>query len=107
MSWWVEFTPKFNGTSLIFEPDWSQPDEVLSTDSCLSGGKGFAQGRFFHWEFPREITELNLNINQLECLTLVVAVKLWQKYFPRKRILLQCDNMTMVSVVNSGGGGEG
>ena len=68
--WWIEFAPKFNGVSLMLENDWCLPNELLSTDSCLTGGGGFSQGDFFHWSFPRYILDLNCNINQLECLDL-------------------------------------
>ena len=100
--WWIEFAPKFNGVSLMLANDWCLPNELLSTDSCLTGGGGFSQGDFFHWSFPRYILDLNCNTNQLECLTLVIAIKIWGRKFQRKRILVLCDNTVTVQAINSG-----
>ena len=77
VTWWCTFAEHYNGMSLMLEVEWKQPDWMMSSDSCLKGGGAFSQGEYFHWEFPQEVLNLDLNINQLECLTLVVATKLW------------------------------
>ena len=77
INWWIEFATKFNGTALMMKNMYSLPDRVISSDSCLTGGGVYSNGEFAHWQFPDEITELNCDINQLECLMLVIAVKIW------------------------------
>lgn len=100
INWWIEFAPQFNGISLMLDLEWSEVDALLSTDSCLTGGGGFAKGDFFHSEFPQEVIELQLDINQLECFTLVVAVKMWHNKFPRKKLMVNCDNQVTVTCIN-------
>ena len=57
---------------------------------------------YFHREFPPFIVDMNLNINQLELLTITVAVKLWAGALSCKKINFYCDNMTSVMVLQSG-----
>ena len=101
ISWWQEFAPKFNGVSLITDKWWSKPDEVVSTDSCLDGGGTYFEGNFCHWKYPSAVLRQNWNINQLECLMLVMACKLWAPRLRRKKLVILCDNQISVLAVNS------
>ena len=100
--WWLEFAQNFNGVSLMLETDFSAPDQVISSDSCLTGGGGFNGTEFFHWSFPEKLRKLSLNINQLECLVLTMAAKLWIANCQRKKLILKCDNLNTVLAINSG-----
>ena len=102
VNWWIEFAPCFNGVSLITETWWSQPDCILSSNSCLSGGGCFFSGRYIHWKFPIQIVDNQLDINQLECMMVVIALKKWGKLLKRKRIVINCDNQNTVLAINSG-----
>ena len=102
ITWWREFAPQYNGVSLMLEDSWGLPDLLLSTDSCLTGGGGFTGQEFFHFEFDEEFKPVCTDINQMECVVLVVALKLWAKDFPRKKLVLQCDNAVTVQAINSG-----
>ena len=62
------------------------PDAIFSSDSCLSACGGFWQGNYFHSVFPDFIINKNWNINVLELLSIVICMKLWDKYFKGKRI---------------------
>ena len=88
--------------SLIHDIDWGNPDETLSSDSCLTGGGGFAEGEYFDWKFPDEILRLNLDINQLECMVVTICLGLWGNSFSRKKITLFCDNNVTIAAINSG-----
>ena len=100
ISWWIKFAPKFNGVSLMTEIDWSDSDELVSSDSCLSGGGAFnsISQEFVAWKYPKQILELGLQINELECLMVVVMVKLWGAQLARKKLTIQCDNMSQLKV---------
>ena len=100
--WWREFAPTFNGISLMLDPWWSQPDEILSSDSCLTGGGAISNNEYIHWLYPKKLADLKLNINVLECLMVVVAVKKLGQPLARKKLLLQCDNRNSVLAINSG-----
>ena len=88
--------------SLIPEVKWCTPDMVVSSDSCLSGGGSFAEGKFFKWKYTQEILNKQYAINELECLNVVLCAKLWGGTFQRKKIEMLCDNTTTVQCINSG-----
>ena len=100
--WWIEFAPRYNGTSLITEMWWSKPDHVVSSDSCLTGGGCFFHGNFIQWKYPPAILKKNFNINQLECMMVVIAMKTWGKMLSRKKLIFNCDNLVSVESINSG-----
>ena len=87
--------------------EWSPPDEVVSTDACLSGCGAWIEGECFSTEFPQHILALQLHINALELLTIAVALKIWGDRWKGKRIQVFCDNMASVNVINSGATREG
>ena len=105
LQWWKKFMNQFNGVTMFPESKWYAPDQLLSTDSCLSDCGGWLQGEFFHCEFPMEILSLvgsSIAINELECPAVVVALKAWQQKLPNRNILLHYDNSTTVQVINNG-----
>ena len=74
---WKNFLCVYNGVSLIPIHDWSDPDIIFSTDSCLTGCGGISHRFYFHRQFPDFITAMNLSISALELLSVTVALKLW------------------------------
>ncbi|CAC5376459.1 unnamed protein product [Mytilus coruscus] len=100
--WWVNFLPHYNGISMMMLEEWSKPDEVFSSDACLSGCGGWFSGKFFHQVFPEFIIDSNLHINCLELLSIIVCLKLWAQCFRGKKIRIMCDNITSVTVINTG-----
>ena len=101
IQWWKEFAPIFNGTVLMLDNVWSEPDAHISSDSCLTGGGAFTDGFFFHFEFPDVILKKCNNINQLECVVLVIAVAKWASLFTRRKIQSNCDNQVTVQPINT------
>ena len=102
IDWWIEFAPSYNGVSLMVENDWTEPDVIFSSDSCLRGGGALTQTKFVQWNYPKKITDMKCNINQLECLMVVVALKLLGDGLNRKRLVINCDNQVSVLAINSG-----
>ena len=100
--WWKKFMVTFDGITMFPESRWSRPDAFFSTDSCLTGCGGWAHGAFFHCTFPQKIAELKLAINELECLAIVVALKLWGPSYRDCNLLLYCDNHVTVDIINKG-----
>ena len=100
--WWEKFLSQYNGISIMLYEDWSKPDEIFSTDSCLSGCGGFFNGRFFHSEFSEQIKQRKLDIGMLELITVIVALKIWGLYLRGKRIIVYCDNLSVCQILNTG-----
>ena len=102
IEWWRTVAPLHNGVSLIINKYIPDPDKIISSDSCLTGGGCYCQGEFAHWKFPQEITSLNRHINELESLMVTIALKLWGDRLARMRVTMLCDNKTTVHAINSG-----
>jgi hypothetical protein len=102
IKWWNEYLPTFNGIALISTVRWSQPDEVVASDACLSGCGATCGKEFFHKEFPELVLRKNWHINALELLSLIVALTVWAKKLSGTRATVLCDNMATVWVINTG-----
>ena len=102
IKWWKEFLPQFNGVSIIYTSCWSSPDEVFAPDACLTGCGGCSGSRIFHKEFPADVLVQFPFIHQLECLAILVAVRLWGSAWKGLRLTVFCDNEAVVQVLNSG-----
>ena len=61
----------------------------------------FSGSEYFHAEFPQFISRLNWDINCLELLAIVVACKLWGHRWRGMQLIVFCDNVCSVSVLNS------
>lgn len=102
LQWWNIFLPLYNGVSMMFLEDWSKPDEFVACDACLQGCGGLSTEEYFHTTFPSAILKQDLNINALELLTIVICLKLWAHKLKGKRLVVNCDNLASVTVLNTG-----
>ena len=103
--WWAVFLDQFNGISMIPEAGWRTIDSVISTDACATGIGGFAEteGEYFHAVVPSDILDdPSVHINELECLAVTLALRIWGERLQRCNLLLHCDNQSTVDVINSG-----
>ena len=88
--------------SFINSTDWSSPDEYVASDACLSGCGGVCGSEGFHSEVPDFILRQSLHISALELLSIVVCLKLWCNCLSNRRIVLVCDNLASVILINTG-----
>ena len=71
-------------------------------DACLVGAGRTLDESYFHCEFPEFIHNEKLHINNLELLTIIVAVKRWGSLWAGKKLVINCDNKASVLLQNSG-----
>ena len=103
LHWWGTFLSQYNGVSIIKIAPWITDPLFLSTDACLTGAGGFFEGFFFHTPFPDFVlSSFGHDINTLELLAIMAALKLWGDRLRGKRFLLHCDNANSVLALNSG-----
>ena len=103
LNWWRNFISAYNGITMIPESRFSAPDRVISTDSSLKACGGWARGQYFHLPYSNKLlSNKSIHINELECLAVVVALKVWGESCRGKNLLLHCDNQSTVDVVNKG-----
>ena len=103
LRWWCTFLPQYNGTSLIKTDPWINHPHYLSTDACLTGAGAFFNGFFFHAPFPEPVlAEFGNDINTLELISIMAALKLWGSHLRGQRFILQCDNANSFQALNTG-----
>ena len=100
--WWNRFLPLYNGISLMEYENWSKPDAIFSSDSCLTACGGFWKGCYFHAEFPESILRQGHHISALEILSIILCLKLWGRNFKGHRIVVFCDNQSVCQIISSG-----
>ena len=100
--WWDRFIQTFNGVAMMPWQEFGEPDSELTTDACLEGGGATFQGEHITFAFPQHIRDGLHNINFLEFLTVIIAVKVWKDQLKGKRLIIHCDNMVTVYVMNTG-----
>ena len=102
LAWWEIFLTDYNGISCIPDNIWSRPNEIFSSDSCLSGCRACSSTNYFHFELPDSIIRQGQFINQFELYVILIAVREWAPMFSNKNILIYCDNQTSVQVLHHG-----
>ena len=102
IDWWLDMARDFNRVSLILQNETPETDKYMASDSCLTGGGGYMQGCYLQWAYPQKLLDLGCDINQLECLMVVLCVLKWGKSCARKRIKIHCDNRNSVLAINTG-----
>ena len=95
----------YHGVSMITSNNWSSPGEVFTTDACLTGCGGICACYYFHVEFPEFISIQRLDINYLELLTIVVALKLWGHLWRGFRLTVRRDKELGPSIHSLRAGG--
>ncbi|XP_066263255.1 uncharacterized protein [Branchiostoma lanceolatum] len=103
LDWWRRFLHDFNGVSLIAPAILTAPDDIVATDACSTGCGAFSNGQFFHAVFPDFVLrKYTSKIHVLEMLTIVVAARKWSHRWTGVTVLVYCDNIACVHVLNSG-----
>ena len=102
---WQKFISGWNGAGFFLSTAWVDSDSLsLYTDASGTLGFGGIFGsKWFHghWEHHQQLSQPDMSIAWQELFALVVACHLWGSDFANKRILLFCDNESVVSIVNS------
>ena len=98
--WIVRFLNTFNGKTMM-KPHTAE--RVCFVDTCPQGGGCSSKGHgFYMLQFPEYITKFNFCIAALEAFNLLLAVRLWAGEWSGLKVLIFCDNWSVVCAVNSG-----
>ena len=84
----------------MWHDQFEEPDYILATDACKTGLGGICGDEYFH--FKLRLPYVNYNIAYLEVLAVIMALKCWKNRLWAKSIVMQCDNMSVVQVLNGG-----
>jgi hypothetical protein len=97
---WLSFLHGFNGVSIFVEPDWSASSTVnLFSDASGLGFAAVYGSRFLIGSWPPSWSPYSIALKELFPITL--AIEMWGPLLSSKRILLHCDNQSVVSIINA------
>ncbi len=97
-AWWIAFIEQWNGISVLPKP---QPEFHFSSNASGSVGCGAAWGaQWFQIIWSSEWLEENISTKEL--LPIAAAVAIWGRHRQGNSIRCHCDNMAVVSAINSG-----
>ena len=102
LNWWLQFLPKFDGTSLIWLQEEYQEHSTIETDASLIGGGATYGKEFIHFKFTHDNLKQTANIAQRELFTILVAIKIWKKRLTGKLIRVKTDSMNSMFALNKG-----
>ena len=72
---------------------WRNDPLYLSINACGTGAGGFFAGQYFHTPFLHFVVhQFGHDINILELLTVMAALKLWATFLRGQRLVLRYDN---------------
>ena len=99
--WWDTFLKSWNGVS-IFPPSLSQhPRHHFYSDAAGSFGCGAVwENHWFPYQWPP--SSRGSAIATQELLPIFVACMIWGPWWKDSSVLVHCDNLAVVQVVNSG-----
>eukprot|EP00732_Lithocolla_globosa_P001096 Lithocolla_globosa_v1_NODE_493_length_3897_cov_316.316502.p2 type:complete len:317 gc:universal NODE_493_length_3897_cov_316.316502:1840-2790(+) len=106
ISWWRTFLTKWNGRSLFLFAHWSTSSDMLlqlATDASGEIGAGAIWGnKWFNFRWPEWCTKERYSIQWKELYVIVAAAATWGSQWTRRRILFECDNESMVKLIENG-----
>ncbi|XP_068761877.1 uncharacterized protein [Montipora capricornis] len=106
ISMWLTFLTHWNGVSLFLGGDvLSSPDLQLFTDASGSHGYGgYRNGEWFQApRLPQHLLNptMGISIDWQELFAIYIACYLWAPSWSGKHICMWCDNLPVVSIINS------
>lgn len=104
LGWWDVFLVTWNGISLLqcaCSPLTSNYDHSIQTDASGSWGCGaFLEGRWLQMQWTPEWIPVNIMAKEL--LPILLSCAVWGPQLARKKILIQCDNSSVVAALKKG-----
>lgn len=102
LKWWWDFLPRFQSSYILWPEQFMEPGEILQTDSSKRAIGAICKNCYFHSRFPDWMEAQDRNIADLEMLGVLFACKKWTQLLQKKKIVIRCDNMAVVEVINNG-----
>ena len=97
LQWFKKILPQFNGVTIYKKPTIDEAD-ALHLDACLTGIGGIWHDRVYSSPAP-VIPGFELKIVHLEMINVLVALRIWGKFWQHSQVKIYCDNLAVVQVV--------
>ena len=106
--WWATFLKTWNGVSLLQETSLTHITHHAWTDASGSFGCGALRGTswlLLQWpqayrDAQQKLKEASITLKEL--LPVVLACAVWGREWANASVLIHCDNLGAVAVINSG-----
>ena len=101
VEWWVRYAESWNGISMMHIGQEVPPEVTVTSDASGTWGCGAYSGE--HWfmlKWSGSLADYHITIKEL--IPVVIAAVLWGQSWRGKSILIQCDNMAVVHIINQG-----
>ena len=102
---WTLFHEQWNGVSFFLNDEEINADDLqFFTDATPNGYGGFFQGKWFAGKFEDNLVPADTKASMalFELYPIVLAAVLWGHMWSRKRIVVNCDNASVVDIINCG-----
>ena len=98
LNWFIQFLTQFNGTVMFHT---SRPHHEVFVDASLTG-MGASWGTNVYAVTRHLWATIGLNINQLEMLNVLIALRLFAKYWQNQCVEFRIDNKAVVYALQKG-----
>ena len=98
--WWHTFLTEWNGVSLLRRDNdnWT-PEHCIQTDASGSWGCGaFWDNHWLQWYWPQKWARHNIMAKEL--IPIVLSCVVWGRQLAGRRVLIECDNFSVVAAVS-------
>lgn len=110
IEWWYTFVERWNGVSLMRPSTGARRSVHIWTDASGHFGCGAyapATGEWIQAQWPHTYAERELQLRDesialKELLPIVLACGVWGSEWSNQTVVVHCDNMSVVALVNSG-----
>ena len=101
LAWWHAFVQHWNGLSILHTPSLSPSQLTIQTDASGSWGCGAVFNHLWlQWQWSD--TWAPRDIMAKELVPVVLSCAVWGPLLARQPVLLQCDNLSLVTAINKG-----
>ena len=109
LMWWMTFMSSWNGMAIITPTEQGRREHHIWTDASGSFGCGAvapSQEEWLQWRWsnctPDGAESVEESILWMELFPIVLATAVWGRRWEESNVIIHCDNMGTVAVVNSG-----
>lgn len=100
LCWWHSFLQVFNGQRPFLR---KQPTCDVDTDACQAAAGAYFRGDWLYHHFSIDSPLFaSLHINRKEVLAQILAAFRWGHLWANQHIIIHCDNITAVHIINKG-----
>ena len=102
LAWWHAFVQHWNGLSILQSPNLPPSTQItVQTDASGPWGCGaVCSHHWLQWQWPDVWASKEIMVKEL--VPVVLSCVVWAPLLAKKNVLLQCDNLSLVTAINKG-----